>query len=792
MLQYLFRITFRNFKRHKSTFFINLIGLSTAFACAILIFLWVNDEKHVDKFHQLNKQLYQVMENHHSPQGILTQPWTPDMLGRTFASEMPEVEMETSVMPAGLLGNFSLVVGDQKTKAAGQFADYNFFKVFSFGLSQGEPSQVLKAKNSIVISRKIALTLFGTTENVIGKTIDWELLNCKYPSVISGVFEGSPENSTMQFDFALTFDAWLDLSETVGRKVQWGNHAPCTYLLLNKGVDIAKFNAKIEGFHKSKISDSNITFFAVPYSGQYLNGKYENGVQAGGRISYVRLFTLIAFFILLIAGINYMNLSTARATRRLKEIGIKKVVGSGRFALIIQFMTESVMLSLIALILSVAIVLILLPQFNQITGKHLVFLINPLYIFYVLGACLLMAIITSLYPSLYLSGFNPFRSLKGKQSNSALELWTRKGLVVFQFVVSVVLISSVLVVYKQIEFIQSKNLGYNKDNLVFFNKEGGVAQQENAFLTEAKKIEGVVNISSMGSNLLGSNSTTYDIGWEGKPAVANISFVVVSVNYQTIETMEMGMAEGRSFSSEFGNDEDKIIFNQAAIDEMGLQNPVGKTVRFWGKDKQIIGVVKNFNFESLHQKIGPLIFYLNPKKTLQIVTRIEAGREKPVLAELGKLYSKFNPGFSFDYRFLDAAYQAQYDSENRVAVLSRYFAVLGILISCLGLFGLAAFAAEQRLKEIGIRKVNGARISEVMTMLNGEFMIWVALAFIVATPISWYILNKWLESFAYKTELNWWIFALTGMLALGIALLTVSWQSWRAATMNPVEALRYE
>ena len=792
MKHYLLRITFRNFRQHKSTFFINLIGLSTAFACAILIFLWINDEKHMDKFHQLDKQLFQVMENHHSTEGIFTQPYTPDMLGRTFANEMPEVEMETSVMSAELLGNFSLIAGDQKTKAAGQFADYDFFKVFSFALTQGDPSQVLKAKNSIVISRKLALTLFGSTENVVGKTIDWEILNFKYPSVVTGVFKGTPENSTMQFDFTLSYDAWLDLSEAVGRKVQWGNHAPCTYLVLNKGVDLSQFNAKIKDFHKTKVSGSNITLFAVPYSSQYLNGKYENGVQAGGRISYVRLFTLVALVILIIAGINYMNLSTARATRRMKEIGIKKVVGSGRFALIVQFMTESVVLSFMALILSFAIVLVLLPQFNQITGKHLVFPINPLYLFSVLGACLLIAIVTSLYPALYLSGITPFRSLKGRQANSALELWARKGLVVFQFFVSVILISSVLVVYKQIEFIQSKNLGYNKYNVIYFNKEGAIADQENAFIAEAKNIDGIVNISSMNCKLTGSNSSTYGVDWEGKPADANINFEVVAANYQSIETMEMNLAGGRSFSSEFGNDEDKIIFNQAAIDEMGLQDPIGKTVRFWGKEKQIIGVVKNFNFESLHQKIGPLLFYLNSKKTLQIVARIEAGHEKPVLAQLGKLYSKFNPGFSFDYRFLDTAYQAQYDSENRVAVLSRYFAGLGILISCLGLFGLAAFAAEQRLKEIGIRKVNGARISEVMTMLNGEFMIWVALAFVVATPVSWYILNKWLESFAYKTNLSWWIFAVAGLLSLGIALLTVSWQSWRAATINPVEALRYE
>lgn len=792
MINYILRITFRSFKRYKSTFFINLIGLSTAFACAILIFLWVNDEKHFDKFHKNDKQLYQVMENHALPEGIATQPWTPDLFGRALVGELPEVKMSTTVMPANIMGNFSITSGDKKTKAAGQFADVDFFNVFSFNLIQGNPSEVLKAKNSVVISQKLAQALFGSVENAVGKTIDWEILRFKYPAVVTGVFDKVPENSSLQFDFTLTLDSWFDLSEVVGRKVQWGNHGPCTYLVLDMGTDISQLNAKIDASYKSKIGQTNISMFAIPFSSQYLNGRFENGKQDGGRISYVKLFTLIAFFILLIAGINYMNLSTARATRRFKEIGVKKVVGSGRISLAFQFVAESVILSFFALILSILMVWVFLPQFNQITGKHLHFEFNQPYMLILFGATLLLAVITALYPSIYLSGFSPFQSLKGKQTNSPAELWARKGLVVFQFAISVVLISSVLVVSKQVGFIQHKNLGYNRDNLIYFNKEGGIAQQEDAFFAEAKKIDGVVNISSMGGNIQGSMSTTYGVNWEGKPADASLKFEVVAVNYQAIETMEMEMADGRSFSQNFGNEEDKIIFNQEAIAQMGIRDPIGKTVRFWGKDRQIIGVVKNFNFESFHQKIGPLIFYINPKNTLQTVARIQAGHEKQVLAELGKLYSKFNPGFTFDYHFLDTAFQAQYESENRVAVLSRYFAVLGILISCLGLFGLAAFAAEQRLKEIGIRKVNGARISEVMQMLNAEFLIWVFVAFGVATPVAWYILSKWLEGFAYKTTLSWWFFALAGFITLGIALITVSWQSWKAATRNPVEALRYE
>ncbi len=793
MLSYYLRFIFRNFGRQRSSFIINLLGLSAGFSCAILIFLWVNDEKHVDKFHTLDKQLVQVMENHQTSEGIITQSWTPDMLGRTLAEEMSEVELAASVMPASLLGNFSLVSSENKAvKSAGQFADKDFFRIFSYWLSQGDPNGVLTDQNAIVVSKKLAMNLFGTTENVIGKTVVWKILNFEKQAVVSGVFEGTPANSTTQFDFTLSFDAWLELSRSMGRQIQWGNNAPSTYLVLNKGTDLRNFNASIANFLKTKMSDSNITLFTIPYSSQYLYGKFENGVQSGGRISYVRLFSLVAIFILLIAGINFMNMATARSSKRMKEIGIKKAVGSTRSSLTLQFISESVILSVFSLILAITVVLLLLPLFNHITAKHMSLNLNPVFGLTTLGVCLLSAVITGIYPALYLSGFRTSQVLKSKMANPVSEIWARKGLVVFQFVISIVLIISVLVVYKQIEYIQHKNLGYNKDNLIIFDKEGAVAQEEDAFLSEAKKIPGVVNISSIGGNLMGSYSSTYDVSWKGKPADASIRFEVVPVNFQMIETLEMEIAEGRSFSEAFGNEKEKILMNQAAMDVMGLKDPVGKTIRFWGQEKQIAGVVKDFNYESLHQKINPLLFDLNPGNTMKIMARIEAGQEKQVLAGLGNVYSRFNPGLSFDYQFLDATYQSQYVAEQRIGILSRLFAALGILISCLGLFGLAMFAAEQRLKEIGVRKVNGARISEVLVMLNRDFVKWVAIAFVIATPIAWYVMDKWLESFAYKTELSWWIFALAGVLALGIALLTVSWQSWKAATRNPVESLRYE
>ncbi len=793
MMNYQIRLIFRNFKKNSSSFFINLIGLATGFACAILIFMWVADEMNVDKFHETDKQLYQVIENQAMSQGILTQEYTPDLLARNLAAEFPEIKYAVAVSPARMFGNFTVSADDNNLlKAAGQFAEPNFFKAFSFKLLQGSPEQVLSDNNAVVISRKLALSLFKTTENVIGKTFQWQILNVKKNAVVSGIFEGTPANSTAQFDFVLNYEAWINLSENLGRRIHWGNHAPQTFIVLNEGTDVKKLNSEISGFMKTKQGGTNISLFAVPYSHQYLHGSYTNGVQSGGRIEYVRLFSLIAIFILLIAGINFVNLATAKASKRFREIGVRKVVGSGRKALIVQFTGEAIILTFMAMAISILMVWFFMPQFNLITGKQLHLVLSASFLLPIVGICLITGILTGLYPALYLSGFNPLSILKGKPSRSSGEIWARKGLVVFQFGISVVLIASMIVVYRQVQFIHNKNLGYQKDHVIYFAKEGNVAQKLPTFIAEAENIPGIVNASDLSSSLVGSPSSTYGMNWEGKDPQANINFEVMRADVNLIETLNIELAEGRSFSDKFSDESSKTIVNQAAVDVMGLKNPIGQTVNYNGQQKQIIGVVKNFHFQSLREKVNPLTIIYDPNKTMTIMVKLKAGQEQQAIAELKSLFARFNPGFPFDYQFLDVAYQKLYEAEERVSALSKYFAGIGILISCLGLFGLAAYASEQRLKEIGIRKVNGAQITEVIVLLNSDFIKWVAIAFAIATPIAWYIMNRWLESFAYRTTLNWWIFALSGFLALGIALFTVSWQSWRAATRNPVEALRHE
>ncbi len=792
-MSYQIRLIFRNFRKNSSSFFINLIGLATGFACAILIFLWVADEMNVDKFHKTDKQLYQVMENQAMSQGILTQEYTPDLLARTLAAEFPEIKYAVAVSPASMFGSFTVSADDNNlVKASGQFAEPNFFKAFSYNLLQGNPEQVLGDNNAVVISRKLAMSLFKTTENVIGKTFQWQILNIKRNAVVSGIFEGTPANSTAQFDFVLAYEAWINLSESVGRKIHWGNHAPQTFLVLNDGADVKKLNSEISGFIKTKQTGSNVSLFAVPYSHRYLHGNYNNGVESGGRIEYVRLFSLVAIFILLIAGINFINLATAKASKRFREIGVRKVVGSGRKALVVQFTGEAVIITFLAMVISMCTVWLFMPQFNQITGKQLHLILDTNFILSIFAICLLTGILTGLYPALYLSGFNPLSILKGKPSRSSGEIWARKGLVVFQFGISVVLIASMIVVYRQVQFIHNKNLGYQKDHVIYFAKEGNVAQKLPTFIAEAEKLPGIANVSDLSSSLVGSPSTTYGINWEGKDPQANINFEVMRADVNLIEALNIELADGRSFSDKFSDESKNLIVNQAAVDVMGLKNPIGQIVNYNGQQKQIIGVVKNFHFQSLHEKVNPLTILYEPQKTMTMMVKLKSGQEQQAIAGLKNLYARFNPGFPFDYQFLDVAYQKLYESEERVSALSKYFAGIGILISCLGLFGLAAYASEQRLKEVGIRKVNGAQITEVMVLLNKDFVKWVALAFAIATPIAWYMMNRWLESFAYRTTLSWWIFALSGVLALGIALLTVSWQSWKAATRNPVEALRYE
>lgn len=790
---------FRSFKRDKNTFFINLIGLSTGLACTLLIFLWVNDEVNVDKFHEKDNRLFQVMLNYRRADGIQTHGRTPGLLARALSEEMPEVEYAAAVIPSGWFRSKGIISFENtQIKADEQYVSKDYFNIFSYPLLKGDINQGLLNKSSVLISDETAIKLFNTTENVVGKTIEWkrENYNLCFSGLytILGIFKKPPANSTAQFDLIFTYELFFEKMRK--NLIRWNNQNPDTYVVLKSGTDVKKFNTKIAEFIKTKSENSDNTLFVQQYSRRYLHGNYENGSPSGGRILYVNLFSIIALFILIIACINFMNLSTAKASGRIKEIGVKKVLGANRKTLIARYLSESLLMSCFSMLLAILLIELLIPQFNQITGKNLSLNIDFNLVLAVLGITFFAGFVSGIYPAFYLSGFNPAYVLKIKLKTTLGELWVRKGLVIFQFIISVILIVSMIAVYKQITFIQTKNLGFKKDNVICFKKEGKLNENLETFLYEVKKLPGIINASNSIGNFSGEHSgTTGGIIWEGKENHRKLRLVYMDVNYDFFETMGIEVLQGRTFSREFGTETSKIIFNETGIRVLGIENPIGKTVQYWGKDRQIIGVVKDFNFESLYHEVKPCFFQLfdvNFNYGDNIWVKIKSGNERESVARIQKLYKEFNPGLDFEYRFLDDDYQALYESENRISVLSWYFAGIAIIISCLGLFGLTLITAEKRTKEIGIRKVLGASVPGIIYMLSKEFLKWVVIANVIAWPVAYYAMNKWLRNFVYKIDISWWIFVLAGLLALVIALLTVSFQAVKAARANPVEALRYE
>ena len=780
-------LTFRTFERYKTSFIINLMGLTSGLACVLLIYLWVNDELSVDKFHEKDAQLYQAMLNHHQADGIATSESTPSLLAGTLAKEIPGVEYSVS---AGnfLMGKGTLSVDNKAVKASGIYAGNDYFNIFSYVLVRGNKNQVLADENSIVISEKLAINLFNTTEGILGKSVEFQKEE-RY--LVSGVFKETPSNSSFQFDFIIPFGKYLQHYPNANT---WDNNYPKTFLVLKKGIDVARFNNKIADLIKNKSGVKTTTLFVRPYSDRHLYNNYENGVLAGGRITYVKLFSIVAAFILLIACINLMNLSTAKASARLKEVMVKKSVGARRKTLVFQYLGESMLITGMSVFLAFLFVIVFLPRFNEITGKQLTLHFVLSLVLPSMGITFFTGLVAGSYPALYFSGFNPVNILKGKPYHSLGSPAARKGLVVFQFILSIVLIVCVLVVKQQIGLLQDQNLGYDKDNIIYFKREGKAFRGENleTLISQLKSIPGIIEASSTSFNFVGLSPSTNKLDWPGKKTSDQIEFHYRLVNYNLIEMLAIEVKEGRAFSEGFSSDRFKIIANEAAIDIMGLRDPVGAKVKFMSYDMEILGVVKNFNFQSLHESVKPFLFLLSPGSTETVMAKIQAGQESATISRLQQFYKEFNPGFVLDYGFLDQDYQAQYEAEQRVATLSHYFAGIAILISCLGLFGLATFTTERRLKEIGIRKILGSGNFGLIYLLSKDFTNMVVMAIMIALPLSYFVARQWLQSFAFQVDLAWWYFAAAGGAALLIAWLTVGLRTVKAAMVNPVECLKDE
>jgi putative ABC transport system permease protein len=792
MLKHNLLLVYRGFKRFKTTFFINLIGLSTGLTCVLMIYLWVKDELEMDRFHEKGKRLYRVMVNNPNSEEIETSPSTQAILAQALKDEIPEIE--NAVASTGGAVDLTMTFEDQHIPASTFFADKDFFTIFSFELVHGNRNQLLSDKKGIAISESIAIALFNSVDNAVGKTIEWQFPYGKNEVIVSGVFKDIAANSSMKFDAVLSFEIYKDL---IGKEsLHWGNFGCSTFILLKEGTEVSNVNQKIKDFIIRKAADVKITLFLAPYSEYYLYSTYVNGVLIGGRIEYVKLFSIIGIFILVIACINFMNLATAKATRRIKEVGIKKAIGASRRTLIIQYLAESTTMALLSLAIALLFVDLLLPQFNSITGKELDLRFSSNLVLSLVGVITITGLLAGSYPAFYLSRYNPAVVLKGSfntQRGTLSELLARKGLIIFQFTLSVIFIVAVLVVYKQVEFVQTTYLGYEKDNIVYFKPEGKLATNLETFLVEARKMPGVINASSIARSIVGAqNSTVGYFHWEGKDPDAIIPFEIVNSNYDLIETLGIKMKEGRSLQREFPQDTASIIFNEAGLEVMGLKDPIGKIFNLWGKDYRIIGITTNFHFESLHEKVKPLFFKLVPEEAERIMIRLAAGKEQSAIDALGELYQKINPGYSFDYKFLDEEYLTQYSAEKRVATLSKYFAGLAIVISCLGLFGLAAFTAERRLKEIGIRKVLGSSSFGIVYLLSSDFTKVVIVSIAIALPVSYFVTEQWLASFAFRITLQWWYFAGAGLVAISIAWLTVGTQAVKAAMANPAQCLKDE
>lgn len=784
MLKNYFKIAWRSLLKDKQFTVLNVLGLSAGLACSLLIFLWVSDELSYDRFFANDERLYKLMEIRNYNGEIAANEESSGRLSETVKKTFPEVEYAAAIAPARWFPQNTLSVNEKNIKANGQYAEKDYFNIFSFQLIEGNKSSVLADKSAIVLSDELAMKLFGTTGNILGKPVRFDHDTSFY---VSGIFKKMPANSSQQFDFVLSFDYFKTVKDWAAH---WNGLGPQNFVLLKKGTDIHHFNKKVEDIITANTGDTTRKVMAKRFSDGYLYNQYDNNAQAGARIEYVNLFMALAVFILLIACINFMNLSTAKATRRLKEIGVKKVVGASRRQLIFQFLTESLLLTVFSMIIAIAIASVLLPEFNRLTGKS----ISLHFTGEMVSAVALIAVITGLlagsYPALYISGFKPLAILKDKLHASTAELLSRKGLVVFQFTLSAVLIVAVSVIYQQVQFIRNMNLGYNKENIVRFTAEGNIQHKQEAFLAEMQQVKGVANASYTFHNIVGRKYSDR-LDWPGKDPDRVVYFEVFGVSHHFIETMGMQLKAGRGFSKDFGMDSLNIVINEAAVKVIGLKDPVGATVRFHGTDRHIIGVVSDFHFESMHEAIKPVFMHLQ-KGEGTIVARIDRDNQQRTLAAIESLYKKYNPGFPFTFNFLNEAYQRQYETETRTATLSGYFAGLAILISCLGLFGLAAFTAQKRQKEIGIRKVLGASVASISAMLSKDFLKLIGIALLIAFPAAWWMMHNWLQGYAYRISLTAVTFLAAGALVLLITVIAIGFQTIKAAIANPVKSLRSE
>ncbi len=783
-----FRIAIRYVFRHRQLTVLNLLGLAVGLICAILILLWVWDEKQYNHFLEEGDQLYQVFIHETIDGETETYRNVQRPLEYVLEDEIPEIESATATQ--GGLSNNLFSYGEKKIKGEGKLVSPSFFETIGYDLMVGNPETALLDKSSVVISEGLAEKVFGEDwrlamgENgVIGEQF---LLDETTPVKVTGIFPDLPKKSTFQFEFVRPFQ-WEDQN--------WGNWNYRIYAKLTENAVHEQVDAKVANLimtHDDEQEDPAILFLH-PFQDLYLYSEFKEGKLVGGRIEYVRIFSALAFFILLIACINYINLVTAQSPRRSKEIGVKKVLGASQNSLLSQFFGETLVLTLVAMLIALVSVWILLPWFNQLTEKQVSIPYGDgAFWAILLGIYLGTSFLAGIYPSLQLSAFKLSNMLKGISKYKSAGVFFRKGLVVFQFSLSILLIIFSLAVHYQIDYIRKKNLGYDRENLMYVFLEDNLKAKLPSIKEDLRKRPGVQAVSAANNNLLWVGQETSDPTWPGKSPESNTPFTIINAEHDFVTTMGIPLLEGRAFSTEFATDTANYILNNKAVEAMGLENPINSPLEFGGIEGKVIGVIEDFHLESLFININPIIIRCRPEYAYILLVKTEPGQTSEAISSIEATFDQFSPGFPVDYQFLDASYNEVYKAETMVGKVSYYFALLAIFVACLGLVGLASFISEVRTKEIGIRKVFGASVGRLFLWLSKDFLILVLLALLVAIPFGIHFINGWLGKFVYHIELSIGVFILAGAIALLVAWLAVTYHLLQLSRSNPIKSLRIE
>lgn len=809
MLRNYIKIAWRNFLKNKAFSLINVSGLAIGLTCFLLIGLYVLDELNYDHFHTKADRIYRINSDLVIGGTELHLPTTSDMMGQTLKKDYPTIENYTRIYNSN---GGKLIKLEEDFISEGDVAhvDSTFFDVFAFQAIEGDLHTALAEPNTTVITKSMALKYFGTTK-ALGKSIETDEQGSTLYRV-TAVMEDMPLNSHFRFDFLFSM-ANVDYD--------WGrftNHNFHTYVLLQEGVSAGEVEAVFpEYIHNYVLPDvrqvmdvnsleefekagNRLQYSLIPLTDIHLHSNRGIEFSAGGDIQNVYIFSFVALFILIIACVNFMNLTTARSAGRAREVGVRKVLGTEKKNLVFQFLTESIATVSLAFLISLGLVYLVLPLFNGVAAKTVgvAHLFTPTVLPFLIALPLLVGILAGSYPAFFLSGFQPILVLKGMLSTKGSNKSLRSALVVFQFCISIVLIVVTIVVYQQLQYIQTKNLGFNKEEVLIINGTYVLGDNKEAYKNELLKLSGVQS-GSYSSFLPVTSSSRSDQTFSTEAVMTSENMFNMQrwrIDHDYIPTMGMELMAGRNFSRDFGNDTMNVIINQSAANLMGYEDPIGQ--KLYGTDDSsqpisytIIGVVKNFHFESLKKNISPLCFFLR-KSDYLLSLRVKAADIPAIVRQAEDNWRQMAPGKPFSYRFLDDSFDEMYRAEQRIGKLAVLFSVLAIFIVCLGLFGLTTYMAEQRIKEIGVRKVLGSSVTGIVRVFSADFIKLVLIALAIAIPLSWYFMDMWLQDFAYRISIQWWVFAAAGILAVVIALVTVSFQAIKAATADPAKSLRTE